>query len=309
MKSAKVNIVNQLCSDPAVSDYCHSLNSINSKKSMNYYIKSFVQTVIETTRGFNKWEQLTDTVINIAVDRMIEQQQAPSTINTKLCAVKGVAKRLWVHERLNPKTYQLICEVKNVKGSRIAHGRMLTKSETDKLFKFLGKQDSLKKIRDAAIFALMLGTGLRRAEVSKISIDGLFLECSKPFLRVIGKGNKERQVPLPKFALERLKEWIDCRGKSKGYLFVRILKDEQITQQGLSGCSIYNICNAYASELGMKHWSPHDLRRTCASKLIDMGFALTSVRDYLGHASISTTQLYDKSSSNRLNELAENIKI
>lgn len=310
MKSAKSNIViKQLCSDPAVSDYCHSLNSINSKKSMSYFIKSFVQTVVDTTKCFNKWELLTDTVINIAVDRMIEQQQSPATINTKLCAIKGVAKRLWVQERITPKTFQLISEVKNVKGSRISHGRRLSKSETDKLFKFLGKQDSLKKIRDAAILALMLGTGLRRAEVSKLSIDGLYLDSNKPFLRVIGKGNKERQVPLPKFALERLKEWIDCRGKERGYLFVQILKDEQITQKGLSGCSIYNICNAYAKELGMKHWSPHDLRRTCASKLIDMGFALTSVRDYLGHSSISTTQLYDKSSSNRLNELAENIKI
>ena len=91
--------------------------------------------------------------------------------------------------------------------------------------------------------------------------------------------------------------------------FVQIRKDETVTEQGLTGCSIYNICNEYVEALGMKHWSPHDLRRTCASKLIDMGFALTSVRDYLGHSSISTTQLYDKSSSNRLNEIADKIKL
>lgn len=308
-KSTPQYMVTQLCTDTAVLDYFRSLNSINSQKSMGYYIKSFVKTALDCCSNFTSWEKLTDTVINIVIGKMLEEQQSPSTINTKLCAIKGVAKRLWVQERLDPKTYQLISEVKNVRGSRIAHGRMLSEYEIQKLFQFLGKQNSFKKVRDAAIFSVMIGTGLRRAEVSKLSMDGVFLDVEKPYLRVIGKGNKERQVPLPKFAIKRLKDWIECRGNFKGRIFVQIRKDETVTEQGLTGCSIYNICNGYVEALGMKHWSPHDLRRTCASKLIDMGFALTSVRDYLGHSSISTTQLYDKSSSNRLNEIADKIKL
>ncbi|MGN0902266.1 MAG: tyrosine-type recombinase/integrase, partial [Succinivibrio sp.] len=168
-KSSKQNIVEKLCSDIAVKDYLRSLNSVNSKKSMGYYIRTFVKNAL-TCSSFRTWENLTDTVINTVIDKMLEEQQSPSTINTKMCAVKGVAKRLWVEERIDPKNYQLICEVKNVRGSRLSHGRMLSESELQKLFKFLGKQDSLKKLRDAAILSLMIGTGLRRSEVSKLTI-------------------------------------------------------------------------------------------------------------------------------------------
>ena len=299
----------ELCNDKSVIDYFRTLNSLSSKKTMNYNIKSFVQVILKFNPNF-VWEELNDSVIGIAIDKLLQLQQSPTTINTKLCAIKGVAKRLWIEERLDGKIYQLIYSIKNVRGSRLAHGRMLSKQELKSIFDKLDKQDCLKQIRDAAIFAVMVGTGLRRGEVAKLLQENIYLSEKNPFIRVIGKGNKERQIPLPAFTQKYLKEWIELKDNpKKGFVFVQILKDETITNKGLSGCSIYNICENYVSALNMKKWTPHDLRRTCASMLIEKGFDMTSVRDYLGHASISTTQLYDKRSLNRLDDLAKNISI
>lgn len=296
-----------LINDKAVLDYQRTLNSLSSRNSVGYAIKSFVACILLSNPKFT-WEQLNDNIVNLAIDKMLNRQQAPATINTKLCALKGVAKRLWIQERIDGKVFQLISDIKNVRGSRLSHGRMLTDDEIKKLFEFTDSQNKLRQVRDAAIFAVMIGTGLRRSEVAKLTVDNLHLEEKVPFLRVIGKGNKERQLPIPAITLHRLKDWIEVQGNRKGALFVQILKNETLTQKPLTGISIYNICEEYAKKAGMKSWSPHDLRRTCASKILSMGVDLTTARDFLGHTSIATTQLYDKRSLKRLEDVAKNIK-
>lgn len=74
--------------------------------------------------------------------------------------------------------------------------RMLSDNEVKRLFEYVDNQDSLNQIRDSAIFSVMIGTGLRRGEVAKLTTLNLFLDEKIPFLRVIGKGNKERQLTL-----------------------------------------------------------------------------------------------------------------
>ena len=299
--------IKYLMNDQAFTDYQRTLNSMNSQQSVYYAVKSFVEYLLLVDDEFT-WDCITDVVVNKAIAKMLNKQQAPTTINTKLCALKGVAIRLWVQGRIDGKEYQLISDIKNVRGSRLSHGRMLTDDEVEHLFDYVNSQNKLCQVRDAAIFAVMVGTGLRWAEVAKLSVDNLHLDESQPFMRVIGKGNKERQLPLPKLTQHYLKQWLDVKGTKKGLLFVQILKNETITEKALSGCSIYNICQNYVKKANMKGWTPHDLRRTCASKIISMGADLTTARDFLGHTSIATTQLYDKRSLKRLEDVAKNIK-
>lgn len=306
IKRNSQNRVEELCNDRAVIDYIRTLNSFNSKRSMTYFVRCFIENFLKIDKEFT-WEKINDALISHVVDVLLQEQQSPATINTKLCAIKGCAKRLWIQGRIEGKIYQIISDISNVRGSRLSHGRMLSDNEVKRLFEYVDNQDSLKQIRDSAIFSVMIGTGLRRGEVAKLTTLNLFLDEKIPFLRVIGKGNKERQIPLPDFTFKRLKSWIEARGEHKGPLFIHILKNESLTNCALDGTRIYKICNEYVKKMGMKKWTPHDLRRTCASKLISMGVDLITVRDYLGHSSIATTQLYDKRSLSKLEKVAQNI--
>ena len=81
--------------DQAFKDYQRTLNSMNSQQSVYYAVKSFVEYLLLVDDEFT-WDCITDVVVNKAIAKMLNKQQAPTTINTKLCALKGVAKRLWV---------------------------------------------------------------------------------------------------------------------------------------------------------------------------------------------------------------------
>ena len=166
----------------------------------------------------------------------------------------------------------------------------LTVNEVEALL----KQPNLEKpsgIRDAVMLELLYATGLRVSELINLKVHDLNLE--EGMLRTIGKGNKERLIPLHELAAISLESFINqtrpllLKGKSSPYLFLN-LRGKKISRQ-----YFWNRIKKYALSAGInKDISPHSLRHTFATHLLDGGADLRSIQAMLGHVDISSTQIY-----------------
>lgn len=157
----------------------------------------------------------------------------------------------------------------------------------------------LQGIRDRAVLEALYATGMRVSEAANLKKDNLNLEVG--FLRCIGKGNKERVIPLGKKAIQSLQRYLAMgrpkllKGRESEYLFLSRL-GKRISRQ-----SLWKIIRRYARQAGIKKpIRPHILRHSFATHLLERGADLRSVQEMLGHSNISTTQIYTHINKDRL---------
>jgi integrase/recombinase XerD len=159
-------------------------------------------------------------------------------------------------------------------------------------------------IRDRAMLELMYATGMRVSEVVHLKKTDVNLEAG--FVRCFGKGGKERIIPMGSMAKKAIERYLgssrDKLGKKK--------QDERLflsrLGRGLSRQSIWKMIQLYARESGIKkHITPHMLRHSFATHLLEGGAELMGVQQMLGHADISTTQIYTHVSQDRLRKVHE----
>ena len=145
-------------------------------------------------------------------------------------------------------------------------------------------------LRDKAILEVLYGCGLRVSEAVELKISGVYLD--EGFLRVIGKGNKERLVPLGEMAGDALRNYLDSRpapadAESDDVLFLNRFGKR------LSRVSMFNLVKKQALAAGItKELSPHTFRHSFATHLVENGADLRVVQEMLGHESITTTEVY-----------------
>lgn len=215
------------------------------------------------------WSQLNYEQILMLLSDLSTQGKSPATINVYLSALKGVAKEAWRKKLIDVESYQHIKEIKRIKGSRSVKGRALELSELNQLIDYCMMQDGVIAMRDAAVVALVYGAGLRRHEAANLLLSDLNLEDAT--LRVLGKGNKERVNALHSRILEILDVWLSERGLEPGPLFLRARKGNKLINEPISGQTVYDIIIRRYKEAGLKRLTPHDLRRTFATKLLENG--------------------------------------
>jgi integrase/recombinase XerD len=159
--------------------------------------------------------------------------------------------------------------------------------------------------RDRAVLEVLYGTGIRISELVGLSLTDVDLDAAQ--LRAFGKGSKERIVPLGRPARRSLEAWLDEAGRGavvperwarRGDAEAIFLnaRGRRLTRQGA-----WLVVKRYGDRIGLgAKLSPHVLRHSCATHMLDHGADIRSVQELLGHATISTTQVYTKVSTERL---------
>ena len=228
-----------------------------------------------------------------ALRAALAERCAPASANKILSAVRGVLKEAVRLDLLTAEEFSRAADVGNVKGSRPLRGRALTPGELIALFAACAADPSPTGARDAALLAVLCGCGLRRAEAAALALGDFDAEAGTLQVRR-GKGNRGRLVHLPDGAAAALGAWCAVRGAEAGPLFVRIRKGGRRTGAGLTPQAVLYRLNVRRLEAGVRPFSPHDLRRTFISSLLDAGADLAAAQRMAGHASTVTTARYDR---------------
>jgi integrase/recombinase XerC len=177
--------------------------------------------------------------------------------------------------------------------------RFLTQTQIETLLEKPGKSPRHKQApawmahRDEAIFELFYSSGLRLAELVRLEVGDL--DHISETVRILGKGAKERICPVGRPALEAISRYRRMARVHAGPLFINK------SRQKLSSRSVWLAMKKYLREAGLPaDLSPHKLRHSFATHLLDAGADLRSVQALLGHASLSTTQIYTHVTAERL---------
>ncbi len=147
--------------------------------------------------------------------------------------------------------------------------------------------------RDAAVIAIMYSGGLRREEVTKLDLEDY--DDANRKLIVHGKRSKERNVYLVDGAVAALKHWMRIRGNEPGPVFLEVNKGGNLVEgKRITTQAIYYLLKSRAKRAGVDNFSPHDIRRTFVSDLLEAGVDIATVARMAGHSSVDTTARYDR---------------
>ena len=197
---------------------------------------------------------------------------------------------------------------KNIELPRVPKGlpKALSVEEVNELLAAI-EGDSPSARRDRAILEVLYGTGARITEVVNLSLGDL--DHADNLIKVLGKGDKERIVPVGRFAMKALNAWLEPEGRGsfepKEWKSRRDSEALFLNTRGprLSRQGGWGIVKKYGAKVGLgSKLSPHTLRHCCATHMLEHGADIRTVQELLGHSSITTTQIYTKVSRDRLIE-------
>lgn len=242
------------------------------------------------------WAQLRYEHLQAIRARLAESGAAPATVNKTLAAVRGTMRAAWRLGMIDAETYSRIADVPGVRGSSLPAGRGVTPGELAAMMRACATDRSAAGARDAAIIAVAYAAGLRRAELAGLQLGDLVSDDGELItLRVLGKGTKERLAYLDNGGAAALRGWLQVRGTDPGALFYAGRRGGHvIAGQGMTAQAVHDVVARRAQQAGAAHTSPHDLRRSFVGDLLDAGADIATVAALAGHASVQTTQRYDR---------------
>jgi site-specific recombinase XerD len=273
--------------DYSKSAVLNSLPSLNSRRSYEHAIRDCTDWYCSEPRlAFNK------TVVTRYRIALEQRRYAPSTINLRLAAVRRLAYEASDCGLLSPDLAAGIRRVKGAKRLGFRVGNWLTAEQGKKLLTaYSGKQ--LRDLRNHAVLAMLLGCGLRRAELVAVKIEDFELREDHWVLAdLIGKGRHMRTIPVPGWVKLAVDAWMNAAHLQDGTVFRAISKTGKIRGCGFTAKVIWSIVREAAKDCGIGIIAPHDLRRTCARLCHQAGGELEQIQFLLGHVSVQTTERY-----------------
>lgn len=220
-----------------------------------------------------------------------ESGLAPATVNLRLSAIRKLAQEAADNDLLDLNVAAGIGRVKGVKTVGVKVGNWLDREQAQDLINSPNPK-TLKGLRDRAILAVLIGTGIRRSEAMALTFDHLQQREGRwVILNLVGKGNRTRTIPMPSWAKAAVDTWAEKAGIGEGHIFRSFRRGDRISGQGMTAQAVYDVVREYSEALGLDV-AAHDTRRTYA-KLAEKGGAdLRQIQLSLGHASIKTTEAY-----------------
>lgn len=269
------------------------VTSPHSKRAYRRQIEGFLGWYDGLGRpGFTKG------TVNKYRSALLDAGQSAASVNLALSAIRKLATEAADNGYLDPTAAAGVARVPGVSRRGVRTGNWLTRDQAQRLID-APDVSTLKGLRDRAILAVMVGGGLRRAEVARLMWrDVQMREARWVIVDIIGKGNRVRTVPIPSWVKVALDAWreglADALGSWPGeehWVFVPINKGGAVSGNELTPQAVYNVVTQYAEETGLPV-AAHDLRRTFAKLAHKGGAALDQIQLTLGHSSIRTTEQY-----------------
>jgi len=269
--------------------------SPNTTAAYRTDLDQFMQFMAE--RNLTAWSAVSrDDLVSFLIF-LKEKRYANSTVARRTAAIKSL------FEYLMAENIVLTNPTEHLDSPKV--DRFLPKAisvmQVDELLELPLTTGGPEGLRDKAMIELLYATGVRVSELVALNVHDVDLVAHH--IRCIGKGNKERMLPMAGTATTAIEEYLDMgrgqigRSAEEKALFLNH-RGKRLTRQGF-----WLILKGYAERLGLHDLTPHTLRHSFATRMLNNGADLRAVQELLGHASISTTQIYTQVSTDRLHKV------
>jgi integrase/recombinase XerD len=290
--------------DLSVSEFLEFLSvekgaSGNTISAYRNDLTQFEAYIASLNGGAVRWTALKQDSILDYVLAIKAREYAESTVARKVAAVKSFFAYLQSEGTVSTNPTDALASPKV--GKQLP--KPLTPQEIDELLEQPLKRHTPEASRDKAMLELMYATGLRVTELVSLDVSDIRLDTAKPYVRLMGKGNRERQLTILEQPAQELSDYVTVArarlvgDRNETALFVN-RRGERLTRQGF-----WLIIKGYANEAGIEGTvTPHTLRHSFATHMLRGGMDLRMVQELLGHANISTTQVYTQVSREHIRE-------
>lgn len=290
--------------DQSVSEFLEFLSvekgaSGNTISAYRNDLTQFEAYIVSLKGGPVRWSALKQDAILDYVLHIKSKEYAESTVARKVAAVKSFFAFLQSEGSVSANPTDSLASPKV--GKQLP--KPLTPQEIDELLEQPLKRNTPEARRDKAMLELMYATGLRVTELVSLDVSDVHLDTTKPYVRLVGKGNRERQLTLLEQPAQELSDYVNVARRrlvgerNEPALFVN-RRGERLTRQGF-----WLIIRGYANDAGIEgNVTPHTLRHSFATHMLRGGMDLRMVQELLGHANISTTQVYTQVSREHVRE-------
>lgn len=271
--------------------------SLQTIKSYSEDLHSF-QSYFQAVDAELTWESIDADIIRNWMEEMMDKGNRATSINRRLSALRSFYKYALARGQISVDPTRAI---RGPKAEKVLP-QFVREREMDKLLDDIGCGNDLKSVREYAIVVLFYSTGIRLSEL--IGLNDMDIDYINKVLKVTGKGNKQRVIPFGKELEEVLQTYIRLRDEQAAIrsnaLFVTD-KGERMTPQ-----QVRNGVRKQLSQVStLKKRSPHVLRHSFATAMLNHGAGLESVKKLLGHESLSTTEIYTHTTFEQLKKVYE----
>lgn len=239
------------------------------------------------------WEQLSFADVAKVRAALLDDGYAVSSVNMALSALRGIAQTAFNLNCLEADKLARIQAVKRVSGDNQRKGRALCREEVRALVEAAQQHSQrIRCCRDTAIVMILCGAGLRAGEL--VSLERR--DYNNGILKVRqGKGRKYREVHVAAAVDKAIRAWLKPSGAKEAgdALFNRIQRNGRVASQPLTTTGLTGILEQLQHDAGITRFTPHDMRRTFITSLLEQGVDINTVRQLAGHSDISTTTRYD----------------
>lgn len=238
------------------------------------------------------WEQLNYAAVTKVRAALLDDGYAVSSANMALSALRGVAQTAFNLNCMNAETLARIRSVKRVSGDIQRKGRALDRQEIRALVQAAKQHpQTVRRCRDTAIVLTICGTGLRAGELVKLDRR----DYNNAVLTVRqGKGRKYREIHVADTVDKAIRAWLKVSAnETDSALFSRIQRNGKVVSQPLTTTGLTGILAELQQTSCIARFTPHDMRRTFITRLLEQGVDINIVRQLAGHKDISTTTRYD----------------
>ena len=255
--------------------------SENTTKSYERDLKKLL--IFLEKLNITKYSDVKEEICSAWIGDLYSQNNKPKSIQRHLSSAKGFFRFLKKNNLIDSSPFELVTAPK----SSNTLPDVLSPEDVEQLLNF--KPSNTIEIRDMAIVELMYSSGLRVSETVNINISDF--EENMSFLRVIGKGSKTRLVPMGRFAIKAINNWLIEREKILNSTDALFLNSKGAR---LSVRSVQLRLKKMATKQGLPPVHPHMLRHSFATHMLESSGDLRTIQELLGHSSLSTTQIYTK---------------